>query len=196
MITRDVVGAYVTAVRHIGARVLELLSEGLGLEKEYLAGSLSKDDFLIGNYYPPCPDPSLTLGLSEHTDPSLITILFPGPTPGLQMRKDGQWFDIETLPNAFVVIVGNQLEVVSNGKLKSGVHRAVTNSSEARISIAFFINPTQECIVQPAKTDDGDNPPLFRAFQYKTFFTTFMRKNGDRDGDRDERVLEPFKINY
>ena len=64
------------------------------------------------NYYPTCPDPSLTLGLSGHSDVSCLTILHPSEVPGLQIKHKGGW--VSVLPiheNAFVVNLADQVEV-------------------------------------------------------------------------------------
>ena len=106
-------GLYVTALKEVGSRILEKISEGIGLEKGYFKNELSQDNILTVNHYPPCPDPSLTLGLTKHSDPNLITILqaLPVDVPGLELFKDEQWLSFSTVPHAFIIFVGNQLEV-------------------------------------------------------------------------------------
>lgn len=94
----------------MGCVILELLAEGLGLSSEFFNGRLSDSPMLLSNHYPPCPDPSLTLGISKHRDPSLITILLQD-TEGLQVFKDGNWIGVEPLSTAFVVNVGYVLQV-------------------------------------------------------------------------------------
>ncbi|CAO2826578.1 unnamed protein product [Amaranthus hypochondriacus] len=187
---RDRVGVYVTALKEVGSRILEKISEGIGLEKGYFENELSEDNILTVNHYPPCPDPSLTLGLTKHSDPNLITILqaLPVDVPGLQLFKDEHWLSFSTVPHAFIIFVGNQLEVVSNGKLKAAVHR-VSNAIEARTSAAFFINPSYECIVEPAKQllQQHNNPPLYKAFKYKDFFKVYTSHDGERHA-----ILEDF----
>ncbi|XP_027151025.1 hyoscyamine 6-dioxygenase-like [Coffea eugenioides] len=170
---REVVATYVEEMRRLSGRILELICEGLGLEAGYLE-RLSQVQLVVGNYYPPCPDPSLTLGLLKHCDPSLITILLQeGNACGLQVLHNGKWIGVAPLPNALVVNIGNQLEIISNGKLKSAEHRAVTNSYEARISIATFINPSHNSIVEPAKVlVDELNPPRYAPTLYKDFAHT------------------------
>ncbi|KAL3517690.1 hypothetical protein ACH5RR_020279 [Cinchona calisaya] len=167
---REVVEAYVEEMKRLSGRILELICEGLGLEAKYLE-DLSQVQLLICNHYPRCPEPSLTLGLLKHCDPSLITILLQeGNACGLQVLNNGKWIGVAPLPNALVVNVGNQLEIISNGRLKSAEHRAVTNSYETRTSIATFINPCHNSIVEPAKVlVDESNPPRFAATIYKDF---------------------------
>lgn len=92
-------------------RILELICEGLGLESGYFEGKLGEVTSLSVNHYPPCPDPSLALGLSKHCDPNLITILLQDDVCGLQIFKDNEWIGVDPVPNAFVVNIGYQLQV-------------------------------------------------------------------------------------
>lgn len=67
------------------------------------------------------------------------------------------------------------LKVISNNKLKSVEHRAVTNSKEARTSAALFINPANDCVIEPAKTlTEASNPPIYRALQYQEFLMDYI----------------------
>ncbi|XP_017234565.1 flavanone 3-dioxygenase 2 [Daucus carota subsp. sativus] len=167
---RDVVGKYSVEVRNLLLRIMELMSEGLGLEPGFFEGELSDDLLILTNHYPPCPDPSLSLGLPKHSDPNLITLLLQEHVYGLQVYKDGQWLGVEPLPNAFVVNIGYQLQVVSNDKFKGAEHQAVTNSREARTSIGAFMGPCNNCIIEPAKAlITEDNPPHYKAFNTKSF---------------------------
>ncbi|XP_039030776.1 2'-deoxymugineic-acid 2'-dioxygenase-like [Hibiscus syriacus] len=156
--------------------ILELLCEGLGLESGYFEDDLSEALLLVANHYPPCPDPSMTLGLPKHCDPNLITILLQGGAYGLQVFKDGQWIGVQPLPNALVVNVGLQLRIVSNGKLKSVEHRVVTNSKVARTTVGLFISSCEDSVIQPAKSlTSAAEPPLYRPFRYKEFLSYHSR---------------------
>lgn len=170
---REIVSTYLEKIRNLSCRILELIGEGLGLEAGYLE-EISQVQLLVGNYYPPCPDPSLTLGLLKHCDPSLITILLQEDVSGLQvLLNDGKWMVVSAIPDAFVVNIGNQLQIISNGKLRSLEHRAVTNKDKGRISIASFINPSPNCTVEPAKVlVDEMNPALYKPSLYKDFVYT------------------------
>lgn len=104
---------YVQEIRRLSWRILELISEGLGLEKGYFE-EISQVQFLSASNYPACPDPSVTLGVLKHFDHSFITILFQGNVEGLQVLHDGKWIGVGVVPNAFVVNIGTQLEVYFN----------------------------------------------------------------------------------
>lgn len=104
------VGAYSVEVRKLSLRILDLISEGLGVELGYFGDELSKIQDLVAHYYPPCPDPSLVFGVACHTDANLLTLL-QQDIYGLQVYKDGQWLGVEPIPHAFAINIADQLEV-------------------------------------------------------------------------------------
>ncbi|XP_039021675.1 hyoscyamine 6-dioxygenase-like [Hibiscus syriacus] len=187
---RETVATYSIEAKKLGLRILELVSEGLGLSSGFFGDKLSESVLLSVNHYPPCPDPSLTLGVSKHCDPNLLTILHQGDVYGLQVYKDDNWIGVEPLHNAFVVNIGYQLQIISNNKLKSAEHRAVTNLKLARTTAAFFINPSDDCIIEPVKSLIGaDESPAYRAFRYEEFLLHYISLTGDT-----EKSVEPFKL--
>ncbi|GJY34606.1 hyoscyamine 6-dioxygenase-like protein [Tanacetum coccineum] len=186
---RDVVGTYSLEVRKLSLRMLELICEGLGLEHGYFEGDLTGGQLLSINHYPPCPDPGLALGLPKHADPNIITVLLQENIYGLQVFKDGQWLGVEPLPNAFVVNIGHQLHIISNGKLRSAEHRAVTNSREARTTIVSFVSPGPDTIVQSAKSIIDGGIPLFRPFKFIDFLRFYEEKKGDT-----QALMNVYKI--
>jgi isopenicillin N synthase-like dioxygenase len=65
------------------------------------------------NYYPPCPQPEHVIGLNAHSDMGCLSIVLQANgVEGLQIRKDGQWISVQPLPNAFVINIGDMLEVI------------------------------------------------------------------------------------
>lgn len=91
---------------------MELLCEGLGLDPKYCYAEFSEKPLLLAHHYPPCPEPSLTLGAPKHRDPNLVTILFQDKDiNSLQVFKDGEWILVETIPYAFVVNIGLLMQV-------------------------------------------------------------------------------------
>ena len=66
----------------------------------------------------------------------------------------------------------------------------MTNSKDARTSAAFFVSPRGDTIVEPARElIKEDNRPLYRAFEFREFFSNYMDEKGNV-----EVVLEPFKL--
>ncbi|GER57792.1 2-oxoglutarate (2OG) and Fe(II)-dependent oxygenase superfamily protein [Striga asiatica] len=187
---REVVGAYSTEVRKFLLKILDFISEGLGLNSGYFDGELSEIQLLSVNHHIPCPNPSLTLGMPEHTDPNLITILHQCHVPGLQVFHNGQWMNIEPTINGLIVIPGLQLKVISNGRFSSPIHRVITHQKESRTTIGTFLIPSNDVLIQPAKQNPaGDNnDPVYTSFTYKEFFNKFTGSKCDA-----ESTLEFFK---
>ncbi|PWA39568.1 Non-heme dioxygenase N-terminal domain-containing protein [Artemisia annua] len=188
---RDVLGKFSVEVRNLSFRILEMIREGLGLKPGYFGDELTGIQMFSVNHYPPCPEPSLALGISKHRDPNILTILYQGNTRGLQVLKDGQWFGVEPYDNAFVVNIGQQLKVITNGKFESSEHRVVTNSKESRYTIASFINPHSDTVIGPEKSivDKDNGRPLYQTFRYKDFHRAYQAHKGEG-----EATIGVFKI--
>jgi len=110
---REVVSQYCNEVRELGFRLEDLISESLGLQRDYLRKVLGdQGQHMAINYYPPCPEPEMTYGLPGHTDPNALTILLQDlQVPGLQVLKNGKWLAVKPHPDAFVINIGDQLQV-------------------------------------------------------------------------------------
>jgi len=93
-------------------RLLEAISESLGLESDHISNILGKHaQHMAFNYYPPCPEPELTYGLPGHKDPTVITVLLQDQVSGLQVFKDDKWVAVSPIPNTFIVNIGDQMQV-------------------------------------------------------------------------------------
>ncbi|KAJ4829183.1 Aconitate hydratase mitochondrial, partial [Turnera subulata] len=100
---------------------------------------------------PPCPKPDLVKGLRAHTDAGGIILLFQDDkVSGLQLLKDGEWIDVPPMRHSIVVNLGDQLEVITNGKYKSVEHRVIAQTDGTRMSIASFFNPGSDAVIYPA----------------------------------------------
>ncbi|WCJ39231.1 2-oxoglutarate (2OG) and Fe(II)-dependent oxygenase superfamily protein [Euphorbia peplus] len=167
---REVNEEYAKQLHGVSERLFKSLSLGLGLEKNELKKALGGDELnylLKINYYPPCPRPDLALGVVAHTDMCSITILVPNDVQGLQAFRDGKWYDVKYVPNALVIHIGDQLEIVSNGKYKSVVHRTTVNKEKTRMSWPVFLEPPTDFEVGPhRKLINQDSPPKFKTKKY------------------------------
>ncbi|XP_027338580.1 protein DOWNY MILDEW RESISTANCE 6 isoform X2 [Abrus precatorius] len=114
---KETVTQYCKEVRELGLRIQEYISESLGLEKDYIKDVLGEQgQHMAVNYYPPCPEPELTYGLPGHTDPNALTILLQDlHVSGLQVLKDGKWLAVRPQPDAFVINIGDQVQLFMSG---------------------------------------------------------------------------------
>lgn len=149
---------YVSQVIKVAEKLADLMCENLGLEKGYIkkAFSFSFDRSpSIGTkvaLYPQCPEPERVRGLREHTDAGgIILLLQDEEVPGLEFLKDGEWVKIPPSKNNNIFVnTGDQVEVLSNGRYPSALHRVMTEKKGCRVSIATFYNPAEDAIISPA----------------------------------------------
>jgi isopenicillin N synthase-like dioxygenase len=177
---REVVSAYSIEARKFLLRILDFIRQGLGLTPGYFDNELSEIQLLSVNHHIPCPDPSLTLGMPVHCDPNLITFLHQCSVPGLQVFHQGEWMNIEPLPDALIVIPGLQLKVISNEKFCSPIHRVLTHSEEPRTTIGTFLIPSHDTLIEPARVIARNNP-VYRGFTYKEFYRAFVESGINAD---------------
>lgn len=97
---------------------MKIFSLNLGLTKDHLQNAFGGENFgacLRVNFYPKCPQPDLTLGLSSHSDPGGMTILLPDQhVAGLQVRKNDAWITVKPTSHAFIVNIGDQIQVLKS----------------------------------------------------------------------------------
>ncbi|KAJ7965604.1 Flavonol synthase [Quillaja saponaria] len=171
---------YVKYLHRVVNKLFKSLSLGLGLEGHELKEAAGGDDLvylLKINYYPPCPRPDLALGVAAHTDMSTITILVPNDVQGLQAFRDGHWYDVKYVPNALVIHIGDQIEILSNGKYKSVLHRTTVNKDETRISWPVFLEPPSDHVVGPhPKLVNEENPPKYKTKKYSEYVYCKLNK--------------------
>lgn len=88
-------------------------------------------------------------GVGAHKDPGILTLLMVEPGKGgLQVEHAGDWIDVPPVPGAFVVNIGELMEVATDGYLKATNHRVVSPPvDEVRLSIPFFFNPALDSTV-------------------------------------------------
>ncbi|CAM8939176.1 unnamed protein product [Rhodiola kirilowii] len=140
---------YCEAMYGVTMKVAELLDKSLGLEKCYTKFFEKMDSIMKLNYYPACPNPELTLGVGQHTDPTSITILHQDNVGGLQVFVNGEWQAISPVADAFIVNLGDTFTALSNGIYSSCLHRVVTNTHTGRKSLTFFVSPLNDTVIKP-----------------------------------------------
>lgn len=111
---RKVLPEWDNAVAGLGEELMSILCEGLRLKPDRLKElSCLEGRVCVSHYYPPCPQPELTVGLTSHTDPGVLTMVVQNEVGGLLQVKCGdEWADVEAIHGAIVVNVGDLLQVL------------------------------------------------------------------------------------
>ncbi|KAK6264538.1 hypothetical protein SCA6_019972 [Theobroma cacao] len=176
---RNTLESYLLELQKLATKLLSLMAKALKIDVTEMIELF--DDGMQSvkmTYYPPCPQPELVMGITPHSDATLLTILNQvNGVDALQIRKGGVWFPVSFVPDAFVVNVGDILEIFSNGIYRSIEHRATANSEKERISVAFFINPKFEAEVGPSPSlINPKNPPLFKRVGMEQYVKDFFSR--------------------
>lgn len=157
---REVASRYAEANQRVFMEVMEAALEALGV-----GGGGVMEDLAAGtqmmtvNCYPECPQPELTLGMPPHSDYGFLTLVLQDEVAGLQVMHAGEWLTVDPLPGSFVVNVGDHLEILSNGRYRSVLHRVKVNSRRLRVSVASFHSVAPERVVSPAPELIDDRHP-------------------------------------
>lgn len=86
-------------------------------------------------------------GVGAHRDAGVLTLLLAEPgSQGLQVRVGEQFREVDPLPGALIVNIGEMLEIASGGYLRATEHR-VRIYDEERLSVAYFFNPRLDAAI-------------------------------------------------
>ncbi|KAJ1270230.1 hypothetical protein BS78_06G038100 [Paspalum vaginatum] len=194
---RDALFEYAKQVKNLGDRLFELLSECLGLKPSYLTDiECNQGQIILGHYYPPCPQPELAIGTSRHSDSGFLTILLQDEIGGLQILHDDKWVDVTPTPGAFIVNIGDLLQLISNDKLSSVEHRVVAKNADPRVSIACFFSthfhPSSTRMYGPIKELlSEENPPLYKETLVRDYIAHYYSVGLD---GREKTALTDFRL--
>ncbi|KAG5226626.1 2-oxoglutarate/Fe(II)-dependent dioxygenase [Salix suchowensis] len=153
---------YSQRVREIARGLLTGISESLGLEESYIEKAMDLErgkQIFIANLYP--------------TYHGLLTLLIQNGIGGLQIQHKGKWVNVGTHSNSFLVNTGDHLEILSNGRYKSVLHRAMVNRKGTRMSIAMAHGPSLDSVISPAPellvSSKGNEPAAYIGMKYKDY---------------------------
>jgi isopenicillin N synthase-like dioxygenase len=147
---RERVYGYYEAVTRLGRRLLRGFLLALDLPEDHFDQVLHKPPSQLRLiHYPFQPEALDAPGIGAHTDYECFTILH-ATSPGLEvLNAKQQWVDAPPLPDAFVINIGDLLEVLSNGRWMSTAHR-VRKVHEERYSAPLFFNLDYEAEIAPS----------------------------------------------
>lgn len=163
----------------VARRLLHELLASIGARPDFYDKAFAGDPHLrlkLVRYPGSAPD-GTGQGVGAHKDYGFLTLLLTDGVPGLQVeRADGSFLEVPSMPGAFVVNLGELLEVATDGYLKATNHRVVSPpGGRERYSVPFFYNPRLDAHIEPldfphahhapGATEDPANP-LFAEYGF------------------------------
>jgi isopenicillin N synthase-like dioxygenase len=109
-------------------------------------------------HYPHDPAAADRPGIGAHTDYECFTLLRP-TAPGLEvLNSAGEWVDVPLIDDAFVLNIGDLLEIWTNGEFVATTHR-VRKVTQERYSFPLFVNVDYDTEVAPLAEFRRDDAP-------------------------------------
>jgi isopenicillin N synthase-like dioxygenase len=196
---QDTLTEYFGACTTLSDDVMRLIYRSMGLDGDEASEPFGAQHTSAGrlNHYP-AYDPvdeherdQLTglgdMALHHHTDTGAITLLLQDDVGGLQTysHKGERWIDVPPEPGVLVVNVGDLMQVWTNDRYQSAIHRVTPVKPSGRYSVAYFYQPRFDAAIAPWA--DGQTPH-YRSFTFKEFIKARMADNYADAGDEDVQI--------
>jgi isopenicillin N synthase-like dioxygenase len=150
-----------------GLKILAAIARYLGVDEDYFADTVKDGNSVMRLlHYPPVDKPTGNhIRAGAHEDINTITLLLGAEEAGLELKtKDGRWLPVSPKHGELVVNIGDMLQRLTNGRLRSTSHRVVNpapdRASKARYSMPFFLHFRPDFVIEalPGTVAAGEEP--------------------------------------
>ncbi|MGP3535930.1 isopenicillin N synthase family dioxygenase [Microbacterium sp. RD1] len=192
------VGAYFAEAARVARTMTRIFADALELEPGFFAERTGHSlDVMRMNNYALAPGTDVTLdgdlvGMGEHTDYGIVTILWADRVRGLQvLGADGSWNDVSPADGALLINLGDVTARWTNERWMSTLHRVkppvIDGTIERRRSVAFFHDGDVDAVIRtlPSCVDAG-HPDLYEPVTVGEHIAAKLA--GSRAGIRNERA--------
>jgi len=157
---------YFETALDIGRRLHMAFATDFGLPNSFFEDKLNRPLATLRLlHYPPQPDvvEKGQMGAGAHTDYGCVTLLLTDEVGGLEVRtRSGEWIKAPYMPGAFICNIGDCLMRWTNDIYTSTPHRVVSPAGRERYSIAFFLDPNPDAVIECLPPcNSADNPPRY-----------------------------------
>src|SRR3954452_5359090 len=150
-----------------GLKVLRAIARYLHVDGDYFEDAVRDGNSVLrALHYPPVPKPTGEhIRAGAHEDINAITLLLGAEEAGLELlTRDGRWIPVSPRPGESVINIGDMLQRLTNGVLRSTSHRVVNptpdRASRARYSMPFFLHFRSDFEIEalPETVPAGEQP--------------------------------------
>jgi len=138
-----------------GLRILGAIALHLGLSEHWFEPTVNDGNSVMRLlHYPPVPrEAEGRIRAAAHEDINTITLLLGAEEAGLQLlARDGRWLPVSPPEGALAVNIGDMLQRLTNGRLRSTTHRVINPVGErarhARYSMPFFLHFRPDFLIE------------------------------------------------
>jgi isopenicillin N synthase-like dioxygenase len=160
-----------------GVKVLRAIARFLNVDEEYFTDTVRDGNSVMRLlHYPAQDEPTGNhIRAGAHEDINTITLLLGAEEAGLELKtKDGRWIPVSPKPGELVINIGDMLQRLTNGVLRSTSHRVVNpapdRASHARYSMPFFLHFRPDFVIEalPGTVSEGEEPkwPSISSHEY------------------------------
>ena len=150
-----------------GLQLLKAIARFLEIDEDYFIDTVRDGNSVMRLlHYPPIEgEPGSHVRAGAHEDINTITLLLGAEEAGLELQtKDGRWIPVSPKPGELVVNIGDMLQRLTNGQLRSTSHRVVNPPRErwghSRYSMPFFLHFRSDFLIEalPGTVPVGEQP--------------------------------------
>jgi isopenicillin N synthase-like dioxygenase len=150
-----------------GVKVLRAIARFLEVDEEYFTDTVRDGNSVMRLlHYPAQDEPTGNhIRAGAHEDINTITLLLGAEEAGLELKtKDGRWIPVSPKEGELVINIGDMLQRLTNGLLRSTSHRVVNpapdRASHARYSMPFFLHFRPDFMIEalPGTVPQGEEP--------------------------------------
>jgi isopenicillin N synthase-like dioxygenase len=191
---REPLVEYCEILERLVQRLVRVYARALDLPPTYFDGPFSDFQYkLRATHYPSMPaEADDEFGIAPHTDTSFLTLLAPNDLPGLAFRtREGDWIDVPTIPDAFIVNGGQLLLRWTNDRFLATPHRAVNRTGGERYALAFFCDANIDWPVAAVPTCVGpDRLPRYETTYYTDYMIRYQAQTYNVLGEEAKQAAE------
>ncbi len=164
---RDTFTELFAAFDTAGLKILRAIARYLDIDEDYFVDTVRDGNSVMRLlHYPPIEgEPGSHVRAGAHEDINTITLLLGAEEAGLELlTKDGRWIPVSPKPGELVVNIGDMLQRLTNGLLRSTSHRVVNPPPErrghSRYSMPFFLHFRSDFLIEalPGTVPEGEEP--------------------------------------
>jgi isopenicillin N synthase-like dioxygenase len=150
-----------------GVKILKAVARFLNIDENYFEDAVREGNSVLrALHYPPQTEPTGEhIRAGAHEDINAITLLLGAEEAGLELlTRDGRWIPVSPRPGELVINIGDMLQRLTNGRLRSTSHRVVNptpdRASHARYSMPFFLHFRSDFLIEalPETVPTGEQP--------------------------------------